>query len=136
MLQLLPNVKLHGAVNTAVLSEGLKQMDALLICYSAFHREGVVRNDHNHHKVLEYLGTGNVIVSTYLTAYADKQPQVIEMIPDRDTNEKLPALFDQVINNLHVYNSLEKKKLRSDFAKQYTYPNQIKRIEYLINNLQ
>src|SRR4030095_6805250 len=75
-LKNLPNVKMHGPVSPSELAKGIGQMDALLICYN-------IRNDQNHHKVLEYLGTGKVIVSNYLSAYDRDYPGMVEMVSNR-----------------------------------------------------
>lgn len=125
ILHNLPNVIMHGAVSPGQLAEGLKRMDALLICYN-------IKNDQNHHKVLEYLGTGKVIISSFMSSYHNN-PDLIEMVKAKDNNEELPGLFSTVINNLNVYNTAEKQQKRIFFAKQYTYESQLKKIEDFLN---
>jgi glycosyltransferase involved in cell wall biosynthesis len=125
-LKKLPNVILHGTVNSATLAEGLKRMDVLLVCYR-------IKNDQNHHKVLEYLGTGKVIVSNYMSSYSDEDPDLIYMVENRESNDELPELFNRIINNLGVYNAEEMAAKRKKFASQYSYSNNIKRIEEFIS---
>jgi glycosyltransferase involved in cell wall biosynthesis len=126
-LHRLPNVILHGAVTPAVLAEGLKRMDALLICYQ-------IKDDQNHHKVLEYLATGKVIVSSYMSSYFEKRGDLIEMVSNKENNEELPALFAEVTGKLPQYNSTEKINDRIAFASAFSYPQQIRKIEKFLTS--
>ena len=121
----LPNVILHGTVDSAKLAEGLARMNALLICYR-------IKNDQNHHKVLEYLGTGKVIVSNYMSSYSQDKTGLIEMVKSPDNNSELPDIFDKVINNLEKYNSIEFRENRMKYASEFSYSKNIKRIESFI----
>ena len=123
----LSNVILHGTVDSAKLAEGLARMNALLICYK-------IKNDQNHHKVLEYLGTGKVIVSNYMSSYKDEDPDLINMVKSNENNIELSGLFDSVISNLGFHNSQEKQQKRKTFAKKYSYSGNIRRIEEFINS--
>ena len=125
-LNKLPNVIMHGAVAPVVLAEGLKQMDVLLICYN-------IKDDQNHHKVLEYLGTGKVIISSYMSSYYDKRGHLFEMVNSKENNEELPGLFAKVIADLGYYNSPKNVNERIAFASAFSYPNQIKKIEEFLN---
>jgi hypothetical protein len=116
---------MHGPVTALELARGIQAMDALLICYN-------IKNDQNHHKVLEYLGTGRVIISNYLSAYS-KMPGLIEMVSSTDNNDDLPDLFDKVMHSLSDYNSEGNQAKRLAFAKQYTYASNVKRIEDFVN---
>lgn len=125
-LQTLPNVILHGPVSSSKLASGLRAMDILLICYN-------IKNAQNSHKVLEYLGTGKVVISTYLNAYVHSQPRLIEMVSSTDNNDEFSKLFSKVINNLEEYNSLEQHNLRTDFARQHSYSSNVQKIERFVN---
>lgn len=120
-LQQQPNVILHGAVQPVQLAEGLKQMDILLIAYN-------IKNAQNSHKLLEYMATGKVIVSSYLSSYADR-PELVEMVKSPDSNNGLIELFNKVVNNIAAYNFSEKQQYRIAYARQFTYKNQLKKIE-------
>jgi len=122
----LPNVILHGPVDPAKLAEGLNKMDALLICYR-------IKNDQNHHKVLEYLGTGKVIVSNYMSSYSKEDSDLIYMVNNKEANDGLPELFNRVISNLDYYNAPELTEKRKKFARQYSYSNNLKRIQEFIS---
>lgn len=124
IMKRLPNVIMHGPVSSEMLACGIRQMDILLICYN-------IKNDQNHHKVLEYLGTGNVIVSNYMSSYNDK-PELIEMVNSPENNDELPEIFNKVINNLDKFNSNEMREKRMKYARDFSYSNNIKRIENFI----
>jgi hypothetical protein len=121
-LRKFPNVVMHGPVTSEVLADGLRRMDALLICYK-------IKNDQNHHKVLEYLGSGNVIVSSFMSSYQDDKTGLIEMVTNSENNDELPGIFDRVINNLDYYNSSAMRQKRVAYAKEFSYYNNIMRIE-------
>ncbi len=113
-------------MNPAELAEGLNKMDALLICYR-------IKNDQNHHKVLEYLGTGKVIVSNYMSSYSGEDPDLIYMVNNKEANDGLPELFNRVISKLDYYNAPELAEKRKKFARQYSYSNNLKRIQEFIS---
>ncbi len=118
------NVKLHGPVTPPELAAGLKKMDVLLICY---------RHDcQNSHKILEYLGAGKVVVTSRVSQYAE-QGDLLEMVAI-DNSEYL-ELFGEVTSHLDVYNHIERCEKRIQFARQYAYRNNIKRIEDFINEM-
>jgi hypothetical protein len=120
-----PNVILHGAVTSEKLAIGLKHVDALLIAYN-------IRNDQNHHKVLEYLGTGKVIVSSYMSSYASL-PGLIEMVNSENGISELSTLFNYVMSNLPEFNTIQKQNMRIDYAKQFTYEKQVSLIEQFVS---
>ena len=123
-----PNVTLHGPVASGQLAAAIQQMDAFLICYD-------IRKDQskgtNYHKVMEYLGTGKVIVSNNITTYQD-QPGLLEMAKSRDNNHELPDLFKKVMSNLALYNSVENQQARISFAHNNQYSKQVERIEEIL----
>jgi len=123
-LQNSPNVILHGAVTTEELAIGLQQVDALLIAY-------IIKNDQNHHKCLEYLGSGKVIISSYMSSYSHL-PELMEMIKPNEGTEELTALFSRVIGRLPEFNTIEKQSLRICYAKKFTYSMQVSLIEQFI----
>ena len=123
-----PNVTLHGPVASAQLAEAIQQMDAFLICYDI---EKDQSKGTNYHKVMEYLGTGKVIISNNITTYHD-QPGLIEMANSRDNNRELPDLFKKVMSNLVVYNSVANQQRRIAFAHDNQYSKQVERIEEIL----
>ncbi len=123
----MPNAMFHGAVSPNELAEHLKQMDCFLICYDIVKDQS---GGTNYHKVLEYIATGKVIVANNITTYASLPDLVV--MPEERNNNKLPALFTTVINDLGAYNSTDRRKKRITYARQHTYANNINRIEEFI----
>ena len=120
-LRNLPNVVLHGPVSPDVLAQNLKRMDALLICYK-------IQNDQNHHKVLEYLGSGKVVISSFMSSYESEDPDLLEMLNDEISNNDFLKRFDVVMKNLTFFNSEFLQNKRITYAQKYTYRSQISRI--------
>ena len=127
-LQNAANVVLHGAVPYDVLAGWLHRMDLFLICYDVQKDQS---NGTNYHKIMEYLSTGKVIVSNNISSY-NNQPDLIQMVAERENNAQLPALFKKVISNLADYNTPELTKKRKDYASNNTYQMQLKRIEQIL----
>ena len=102
----------------------LCQMDILLVCY----RANTIANPH---KLLEYLSTGKVVVSSHLPAY-ESRTDLVEMSQD---NNKLGSLLSKVAQNLDRFNNQEKISSRVAFAHQRSYQMKIKEIEKMLQNL-
>jgi hypothetical protein len=122
------NVILHGVVSAKELAKEFQRMDAFLICYDVQRDQS---HGTNYHKVMEYIATGKVIVSNNITTYKD-ETILVQMISERSTNEKLPALFLFVISNLRDLNCHEKQVERIRFARTNLYPAQLDKIEKLL----
>ena len=69
---------------------------------------------------MEYLSTGNVIVSNNITIYSSLA-NLIEMTASRTENNDLPQLFKTVINNLQHYNQPQFVDARKKFANNNLY---------------
>ena len=121
-------VILHGPVSSIELAKELNRMDAFLICYD-------VNKDPskgtNYHKVMEYLSTGKIVISSNITRYEDN-PELVLMVKERDNNKSLPALFRTVIQNLDFFNNQSLQEYRREFAKQNTYTRQVEKIEHIL----
>lgn len=122
------NVVLHGPVPSSQLALELPKMDAFLICYD-------VQKDQskgtNYHKVMEYLSTGNVIISNNITTYS-KEKDLMQMIADRNSNDSLPTLFSKVIEHIEMHNTEFLREKRRNYALDNSYANQVQRIEHLL----
>jgi hypothetical protein len=121
------NVFLHGVANQEVLSKGLSEMDAFLFLYSP---KTEMNSASNAHKLLEYLSTGKVTVSTHVSNYAGTD---LLVMCEKEDEEKLPTLFDKVVEDLSLYNGEEQQRRRIDFALDNTYSRQIERISQFIH---
>lgn len=116
------NVFFHGMKSQEELSEALFQMDAFLFLYS-YTKD--VNQASNAHKLMEYLSTGKTVIATYVSNYDGSG--LLEM-SDKNEEEKLIGIFDEVISNLEKYNSESMQKERIEFALNNTYAKQIDRI--------
>jgi glycosyltransferase involved in cell wall biosynthesis len=124
-LESLENVKLHGQMPPIEIAKQIQAYDLFIICY---YPEKVGPVASNNHKILEYLSTGKVVVSSQISTYHEIAPPLFEMVSRR---EDLPNRFIAVIKNLEYYNSVPLQKKRIDFAHANSYKNQIKKIEAL-----
>lgn len=127
-LQQKPNVKLHGAVGTQELVKGFTKMDGFLICYNVLRDQS---KGTNYHKIIEFLSTGKVVISNNVSTY-NSYPGLIEMVKERNSNESLPVLFKQIINDIDVYNSKTRMEYRINFANNNSYQKHLNEIEHVI----
>lgn len=121
------NVFLRGAVSTVELVKEYSDMDAFLLCYKPDYKDYHAENSH---KVLEYLSTGKVLVSTYLSIYKNSSLFVMSA---QDRNQDLIDLFAMVVERLSDFNDETQMFLRRDFALQNTYAKQIERMLKICN---
>lgn len=119
------NVHLLGLKLDEELIEALYSSDILFLCYKYM----VGNNMDNSHKVLEYLSTGKVVVSSKLSCY--EKLDLFPMCFSLDNNE-YPMLFKDVVSNYSKYNTQELIQNRIRFALDNTYDKQLKKIESII----
>ncbi len=129
-LRQISNSRVHGVVKPRVLAHEIKKMDAFLICYD-------VKKDQskgtNYHKVLEYLGTGRVVISNNISTYAN-MPELVTMVIQRESNNLLPELFSNTIKLLPQHNTVNLTKKRIAFARSQQYSALLDRIEAILTN--
>jgi glycosyltransferase involved in cell wall biosynthesis len=118
------NVRLHGTVAPACLAQELQQMDCMVLTYSEDARES---DRSNSHKILEYLSTGKVVVSSRISTYAS-QPDLMRM-SSTDDDADLPAILRDTLECLDEFNSEKLQDQRRKFALENTYSKQLDRIE-------
>ncbi len=128
-LSALTNVKMHGELSTTNLAERISLFDLFLVCYDA---ETFGDVSSNSHKIIEYLSTGKVVVSSYISAYQKMAEGLFEMVTD---DRQLPLKFKEVVGNLAWYNAYERQQKRRDFARQNSYEQHLKTIEKLIDRI-
>jgi glycosyltransferase involved in cell wall biosynthesis len=121
------NVKWWGRIASDQIPIILKSVDILLVIYKANNSEEM-KQLASPHKMMEYLASGKVMVSTYTDEYKDKL-ELLEMVDNADDYLKK---FDEVANNLAFHNSKEKQEKRTAFAKSHSYDRQLDKIvDYL-----
>ncbi len=124
-----PNVHFTGAVNASDLPAWYAAADVLLIAYREKFHAGQVENTH---KMMEYLGSGKVVVATYTAEYAGLPEDMVVMTR---YNQNFPMRFADVVANLNHWNSDTLQQARRSFALNNTYEKQIERIEEIIRGL-
>lgn len=123
------NTHFHGIVSPEELANNIFFMDGFIVCLD---RNKDINKGSNSHKILEYLSTGKIVLSNYISTYADKDLLVMS---SNDENDDMPNLFNKIKNNLNFYNSAELREKRIEFALDNTYEKQIQRIQKIIKNL-
>jgi len=118
------NVIVHGAVSPAELATQLQEMDCMVLAYAEDPRES---DRSNAHKILEYLSTGKVVVSSRISTY-ESEPDLLRM-PDTDDDAALPALLRDTLARLPEFNSERYQSRRRAYALDNTYAKQLDRIE-------
>ncbi len=120
------NVFLHGVVGQQELSERLFEMDAFLFIYSS---KKEMNGASNAHKLLEYISTGKVVISTHVSTYAGTDLMLMSGPADE---QLLPGIFARAIRELPVHNSIERQVSRIRYALDNTYARQIDRVQQFI----
>lgn len=120
------NVTLVGPVKSEDLPEYLDDADLLLYAYS---RDREPAGCANSHKIMEYLASGRVIVSTPIQEYRGSPDLVF-------TKEcaTLSGLLQEAICQLQTLNAINLVNKRRSFAATNSYPNKIREIESIILN--
>jgi len=124
------NVILHGQKAPEQLVNEIKNMDAFILSYVFVEGES---DQSNSHKLLEYLSTGKVVISSYVDTYKYHNPLVC-MTKEKGDDE-FPFLFDKIINELEEFNSSSLQKKRIEFALENNYVGHIHKIENLLESL-
>jgi glycosyltransferase involved in cell wall biosynthesis len=106
----------------------LAACDILLLCYDTV-RYNVEAS--NSHKIIEYLASGRMVVSTRILEYVG-HPELVRM-PEQ--NQALPALLQEIAANLHGYDNDGLRQRRIEFARAHTYSKQLIRIDGWIDKL-
>jgi len=119
------NVIWHGALSKAELVEAIRYMDVFLLVYGTDY----TYDRSNAHKLLEYLATGKVIVSSPISRYKDRPDLIVAPKADDDDDDAILPLFSAVLENLGFYNSRRAMAVRQAYAAQHTYRAVIEKID-------
>lgn len=119
------NVTLYGIRSQPEIASMLPEFDLFLICYK---KTSNYSND-NSHKIMEYLSSGKVVVSSYLSSYKDSD---LIVMCNAEENGYLPEMVKNVINNITYYNNNDFQKRRKQLALERTYEKNICDIETML----
>lgn len=115
-----------GRVPASELLYYYDKADILFIAYQErFHREQA-----NPHKMMEYLGSGRMVVATYTAEFSLMSEKGMILMSTR--NENFPKLFREAADGLEFWNSVQRTEFRRNWALDNTYTKQIEKIEALI----
>jgi glycosyltransferase involved in cell wall biosynthesis len=123
-LQASANVTLHGAKTPERVAAEIQEMDAFMLCHD-FKRDA--NGGFNSHKILEYLSTGKVVISTPVSAY-DQHRELIRMPPDHDA-AGFVAFFGETLSRLSELNRADLQAQRMQLALQNSYASHVDAIE-------
>lgn len=119
-----PNVVWWGQMPSTTIPALLEQADILLVTYLERHW----RDQANPHKLMEYLGSGKVVVATYTHQYRSER----SLLAMSDLGGDYLTLLREVKANLDKWNSPDRQLRRKAFARENTYEKQLERIESLL----
>jgi glycosyltransferase involved in cell wall biosynthesis len=104
--------------------------DVLLVAYQeAYHSNQAA----NPHKMMEYLGSGKMIVATHTSEFEQFANEGVFLMSNK--NFDYPALFNKANTKLKHWNNRELSERRKDIALDNTYEKQIERIESILNTI-
>ncbi len=129
-LTLQSNVILHGEVRPDVLAEALTSVDCLVLCYVC---NTPTFDCSNSHKVLEYLSTGRVIVSTPISYYQGRR-DLLRITEAADGSDFADLLADTLCR-LETFNTIEAQQHRRRFALLGTYEQRVNTISQRIGSM-
>ncbi len=122
----LGNAKFYLPIPANEIPIKLQCADLLFLVY----REDSRSQMGNPHKMMEYLGSGKPIISTYTQEFSNLD--YIEMV---ENNDEFPSKFHNLAQNIKQQTKKELENKRIQFAMDNSYEKQILRIEALIQTL-
>jgi glycosyltransferase involved in cell wall biosynthesis len=121
----MPNARLHGSRTPEALAAAMQQMDAFALAYTTKR----LYDGSNSHKILEYLSTGKVVVSSRMSAYAARRDL---LVMTEEGNDELPELMKATLARLDEHNHPARQMLRRQFALDNSYARQLDRVVDLL----
>jgi hypothetical protein len=126
VLQSAKNCSFVGRLSPAEIASRANAIDIWLLCYdlSADYNDGA-----NSHKILEYLATGSVCVSSCIQRYKDSPLMVMT---SQRSNENFPQMFSNVVEGIERFNSTGTRRLRANYALTHSYSAALKKIDKIL----
>lgn len=119
------NVIWHGWCDPQTVYRHLSAMDIAMVLYRTWIDPNQLSNSH---KVLEYLYSGAVVASSFLSDYKDR-PDLIRMAK---LDGSYVDLFSSVVAQLDCLNTAEQRQSRKAYALEHTYSKKLDLIEKII----
>ena len=126
----LSNSFLIGKVESRELLSYLVAANILLVVY----QEKYHMDQSNPHKMMEYLGSGRIVVATHTSEFRELHNRQLILMSNK--NAELPSLFKKAVEEIGFWNCDEKRESRVSFAMDNTYEKNIERIEAIIDYLE
>ncbi len=120
-LRALPNIKLIGPVPYDQVPDRLEAMDILLIAYDL---ERVGLKATSSHKLLEYLASGKVVLSSYLEDHDDLAGLVVMARP----GESVMPYVKELLCHLPAHNAPELEAKRKAYAEAHSYMQKVAQV--------
>ncbi|HEY0744937.1 MAG TPA: glycosyltransferase [Chryseosolibacter sp.] len=117
-----------GKIPSEELQHYLAAADVLILAYQERYHD----DQANPHKMMEYLGSGKMIVASKTFEYEEIATEHFLMA---NHNTELPHLLTKALAELRQWNEPELQKKRRQVALQNTYEKQIERIERILSTL-
>ena len=132
----LPNVFFIGSINSDLIKTYLNTLDINLVLYKESKTwsknnttlDGIIINPH---KIMAYLYSGKLIVSSYIFEYSEGYNELILM---SNKNAELPEIIKQAALNIKHYNGEPLMRQRRQIALDNSYPNQIEKISSILQS--
>lgn len=131
-LKLLPNCRLRGVQNTSRLAADFAALDIFLLPYQPNLNEKDF-DFSNSHKILEYLATGRVTLSSPLSEYEGREHNFM-VFAEGNTKAAFERGFRFILENLDYLNRPELAQLRRNCALQNRYESHWAVIESKLEN--
>lgn len=124
------NVHLLGAKESHLIPSYLAKFDILLCVYKMESDEDYAQHS-NLHKTMEYMGSGKVIVTSYVDEYKNN----LDLLQMCTKNEAIVPTFEETLKHLDNYNAPSLQAKRKAFAAANSYAKQIQKIASKISQL-
>lgn len=117
------NTLFYGVKQADEIISSLEAMDVFIYINSSVKD---INGGANSHKILEYLSTGKVIISTYLSFYKNKN---LFFMTEKGMETDFAKLFDEITSDIEQNNSTIFSVERIEYALGNTYNSNIKKIQ-------
>lgn len=122
------NAHMLGRLRPDDLLPYYKAADVLILAYQEKHHD----DQANPHKMMEYLGSGKMIVATRTAEFRPLSDDGLLLMSN--SNHEFPNRLREALDDLDHWNHETKMKLRMEWAENNTYHRQLMRIEKILSS--